>query len=84
MSPAPLAANGLFIVVVPEEEAVGALLAAEDAAHAAPTALVAHPLEADGTLVEALLLVVDVTGDTVHRDGGPMCRREYSMRVGAA
>src|SRR5690349_876243 len=66
----------VLLVVVPEEEAVGAFLAAEDAPHAAATAVVADPLEADGTLVEPLLLIVDATGDTVHCDRGPVCRAE--------
>src|SRR5687768_11380044 len=54
------------VVVVTKEEGVGALLRAEDAAVLADPARRAGPLEADRALLQPLVLVAGVAGDTFH------------------
>jgi hypothetical protein len=55
-----------LVVIVGEEELVRATFAAKYPAHAAVSAVVADPLEADGTLPEGGLHLVLLALDAVH------------------
>src|SRR6185295_18230782 len=62
----PQETASLFILVVAPEELVGAFLLAERTAEAAHGAVVTDPLEADGALVEAYVLVAHLAGKAFH------------------
>jgi len=54
------------LVLVAEEELVGALLGAENPPEGPDRAVVARPFEADGTLLKLAILVVDLAANTLH------------------
>ena len=68
--PSCCSASRPLVLLLAEEEEVGAALGAEDAAELAAAAVLAHPLEADRALRERHFLLVLLANAAVRRSTG--------------